>query len=137
MNTGQAVVELMEEYFAKRRESGLDSRYFQGKLEVLGKSEGEIHEILMELDNDWQKEMVFDAERKNLPWMLISGFFVVTVCFFMAVWGGQKNFLNNSMNILWAGGMATGLLGILKAISVRKKAVRRAERRRMKYKMYT
>lgn len=126
----------MEEYFQKRKENGLDSTYFRKKLKQLGKSDEEVHEIFMELDDDWTKELLFENEIKYRRLYLTVGLIIGIGACILAILGALGFFMGGRLLVVWTGGIAGGFTLAIKGYFAGKNAKLRADRRRIKYKMF-
>ncbi|MDX2361024.1 MAG: hypothetical protein QNK23_09475 [Crocinitomicaceae bacterium] len=133
----ETVVEIVEEYLSKRAlRDTIPHEELKRRLMRAGVQESSVHEITIELIDDWDREELALLKDKNSKRNVIFGAVVLLLSLIVAVLSALGIFPQGKMGLYMFGVMAAGILAISTGIVHLQKAKLRIDRRRIKWQVW-
>lgn len=126
---------LLLEYLASRKSPEYHSDApFRRKLQLMKKTESEIHEILIEFIDEWEKELMDLQMIKTSNFNIIVGAIAgVTLCLF--TWIAASGYFGKYKFLIISYGLIAGSFGmVINGFSMKKRVKLRQQRREIKWR---
>jgi hypothetical protein len=104
-----SVYSILKIYFEQRSQNNPDSTSITDHLRHIGKSNDEIHEILIEFDDEWDRELLLRKELKNAKIYFTGGLSAAIAIGAFTIFSAL-NPISLRITYVWHGGIAGGLL---------------------------
>lgn len=127
------VYDILLDYLDQRQKAELDSASIERRLRKMRKNKDQIHQIMIEFDDEWDRECIHQREVKNSKTIFVGGliaaFCIGTINIISALgFGPFPNF-----TIIWIGGVAGGFMLAIKGFNGMRKRKLREKRLKIKY----
>ena len=132
----ETVYDILLDYLDQRQKAELDTSSIERRLRKIRKNEDQIHQILIEFDDEWDRECNHQREVKNSQTIFVGGliaaFCIGTISILSALgFGIFPNF-----TIVWVGGVAGGFMLAIKGFNGMRKRKLREKRLKIKYQKW-
>lgn len=127
-----SVYTILKMYFEQRSQNNRDNKPIAEHLKNIGKTPDEIHEILIEFDDEWDRELLLRKEVKNAKIYFIGGSAAAIAIGAFTIFTAL-NPIGMRLTYVWYGGVAGGLLLAIKGWNNLKKQENREKRLKIKY----
>lgn len=125
---------IAEDYFQERVNSGTFSETnYRRRLKKLRKTDGEIYDILIELDDDFDKFLLKGMPSKRAKLIAVLGFSAAISLMVITILMATGKFLSGNIIIVFTSGIGTGIVTGLKGLNELKMEKYRKERRMFKW----
>lgn len=133
-----SLVALLEQSIVNRTiAADFSEKTIEIELEQMGKSPAQIHELLIELDDEWKKEqLAIKRLKKNKKKLVLSIFSVILIGTFMIL-SARYPFLKGRSQLFPFILIGAILLTVLKAYDEIRKEKKRKKRRLLKWEIWT
>jgi hypothetical protein len=127
------VYTLLQNYFEQRSRNISNTTSLKRELGNLGKTPDEIYEILIEFDDDWDRELIHRHEVKHAKLYFIGGLAIAVLIGSVCILSTLNLIPNHGVTYIWYSGVAAGFLLAIKGWNGNKTQKIRQERLKLKY----
>lgn len=127
---------IAEDYFQERMSTGIyDEKTYTQRLKKLRKTDSQIQDVLIELDDDYTKFQLHGMTPKRAKLMALVGFSIAFTAILIAFLAALGTLLNGTFSTVLITGIGTGLVSGLKGLNELKMERYRKERRAIKWQI--
>lgn len=124
---------LLLNYLEECHKGNTSTSKIKRQLEILGKNEDDIHWIITEFEDEWDKQLLQMNRLKNSKTQIFVGLVVALLFATLSIFMALK-IINIGVVILFYGFVAAGILVALKGFQARRMEKLRIERREIKWR---
>lgn len=129
----ETVYDILLDYLNQRKNAELDSELIKRRLKRNGKNEDEIHQIIVEFDDEWDRECIHLKEVKNSKTIFIGGLLAAVCIGIISILSALGFGIFPNFTLTWFGGVAAGLMLAIKGFNGMRKRTLREKRLKIKY----
>lgn len=128
------LTKITEDYILEKRTSNkINQTHFKKRLEILGKNENQIHEILVEIDDDCDKELLAGQGIKKAKTGLFISLFIALGFASLSIATALGYLLGGRIQVFFFGIIGASLVYTIKSYQEIKAVKHRKKRRAMKW----
>jgi len=127
------VYDILLDYLDQRKDGTLDSSSIERRLRKMRKSQDQIHQIMIEFDDEWDRECIHTREVKNSTKLFYGGLLAAFCIGVISILSALGVRLFSNITIVWIGGVAGGFMLAIKGFNGMRKTKLREKRLKIKY----
>lgn len=129
----ETIYEVLIDYLEQRKSAQLDLQSIRRRMEKIGKTEDEIHQLLIEFDDEWDREQLHLHEVKYAKSLFLGGLILAFSIGIVSILSAMNIGPFSRIPFIWYGGVAAGLLLAFKGRNGIRKTKFREKRLKIKY----
>ena len=129
----ETAYDILLDYLDQRKNQNLNSKSIERRLKNLGKNEDQIHQIMIEFDDEWDRECMHHREVKNSKTFFVGGLLAAFCAGIISILSALGFGILPNFTLVWIGGVSAGLMLALKGASGIRKSKLRTNRLKIKY----
>ncbi|MCR9171416.1 MAG: hypothetical protein NXI10_02920 [bacterium] len=132
----ETVYDILLDYLEQRKSFNLDSKSIERRLSKIGKNEDQIHEIMVEFDDEWDREQLFQHELKKANFNLYGGGFLAVAFAVLSILSALNVITFGGVNFVFYGAVAFSTASAIWGWNTLRKSDLRDKRLRIKYEKW-